>query len=129
MIILQLISFVLLFSQNRFGVINDSNSKLKYHDYNQMTDYLKKLSSDYPELTNLYTVGNSVENRQLWVLEITENPGKHELLKPEFKYVGNMHGNEPVGRELLLILSNYLLKNFHTNETVLTISTNIKIIL
>ena len=38
------------------------------------------------------------------------------LLKPMMKLIANMHGNEAVGRELMLALSRYLLQNYHADD-------------
>ena len=90
----------------------------EHHDYQAMAAILKEIHKQWPKITNLYSVGKSIENRELWVLEISDNPGRHEKGEPEFKYVGNMHGNEVVGRELLLHLANYLCSKYDSDKEV-----------
>uniref|UniRef100_A0A8B9N3U9 Carboxypeptidase D n=2 Tax=Accipitrinae TaxID=8955 RepID=A0A8B9N3U9_9AVES len=90
----------------------------RHHHFSDMEIFLRRYANEYPNITRLYSVGKSVELRELYVMEISDNPGVHEAGEPEFKYIGNMHGNEVVGRELLLNLIEYLCKNFGTDPEV-----------
>jgi len=47
-----------------------------------MTTWLKDLAERFPQITYLYTIGQSVQNRELWVLIVSRNPREHELLRP-----------------------------------------------
>ncbi|GMT00523.1 hypothetical protein PENTCL1PPCAC_22697 [Pristionchus entomophagus] len=91
-------------------------TKIRNHDYTRMTSWLKETALSYPNITSLYSAGKSTEGRDLWVLIISDNPFVHEELEPEIKYVGNMHGNEVVGRETLLYLIDILCKNYGKNK-------------
>ncbi len=50
----------------------------KHHNYEEMEALLRKVSREYPEITKLYSIGQSVEGRELYVLEISDLPGQHE---------------------------------------------------
>ena len=50
----------------------------KYHNYSELTSLLRSYSDDYPSITKLYSIGQSADKRELWVLEISDNPGQHE---------------------------------------------------
>jgi len=83
-----------------------------HHDTEAANKLLHEVNERCPDISQLYSVGKSVEGRDLMVIEFSTHPGRHDLLKPEFKYVANMHGNEVVGRELLLKLADDLCSKY-----------------
>jgi carboxypeptidase D len=62
---------------------------------------LKAIAQKFPDLTKLYSIGKSVKNRNLWVMKLSRN-AKVDDDRPEFKYIANMHGDEIVGREVMI---------------------------
>ncbi|KAM7277643.1 hypothetical protein ACFE04_004777 [Oxalis oulophora] len=79
-----------------------SNSDLE----NSIKSFVKRCS----HISTFYSIGNSVNGIPLWVIEISDKPGVVEP-EPAFKFVGNLHGDEPLGRELLMRLANWICDN------------------
>jgi murein tripeptide amidase MpaA len=83
-----------------------------YHDYAKLTELLKNYSSSFANKAHLYSIGKSVQGRELWVLAMADTqPNVHIPLRPEVKYVGNMHGNEVPSKEILIHFIDYVLRN------------------
>lgn len=92
----------------------------RYHNYEDMLDFMQRVHQKCPDITYLYNLtghpDKTVEGRNLAVIVISDDPQRHEVGEPEFKYVGNMHGNEVVGRELLLDLMDYLCDEYRSGN-------------
>ncbi len=72
-----------------------------YHSYSDITALLQRYNQQFSTKTHLYSIGKTVENRDLWVLAIADSqPDGHVPLRPETKYIGNMHGNEVPSKEM-----------------------------
>ena len=68
-------------------------------------DYVERCGS----ISRLQTHGASASGLPLNVLIVGSGAGQTALqAKPAFRYVGNMHGDEPTGRQLLLGLAEWL---------------------
>lgn len=99
----------------------------KYHHYDDLSKFMHDMEKKYPEISKLHTIGKSVKNRDLLALQITDNVEGVEPGEPMFKYVGNMHGNEAVGREILIYLIQYLLENYEKDDRVTSLIKNTNI--
>ena len=83
-----------------------------------MVQKLVSLAARFPNLAMVESVGKSVKGRQLAFIKISANVTRRSNLEPMFKYVGNMHGDETVGRQMILYLAQYLLQNYHRDARV-----------
>lgn len=92
-----------------------TTSYTHYEDLRQLFD---SLADRYPNLARVLSIGKSVEGRDLLVLEISENVGQRSPGEPMVKYVANMHGDEVVGRQLLIILGQYLLDRYGKDDRI-----------
>lgn len=99
-----------------------------YYTYETMSAKLKSWQAAYPSRTRLFSLGKSVEGRELWCLEISPRPGIQSDFRPNVKYIGNMHGDEVVGRELLMSFIELLLTSDRDDVRDLTNSMNIFIV-
>jgi len=87
--------------------------EFKHHNNTEMAAVLQQVHNRCPDISRLYTLSeSSVLGVPLYVLEFSDHPGHHELTEPEMKYIANMHGNEVLGRELLLHLADHLCTSY-----------------
>ncbi|KAL1428423.1 hypothetical protein MTO96_002802 [Rhipicephalus appendiculatus] len=96
----------------------------KYLDYNETTTFLHNLAIKHRSLASVYSIGKSVQGRELWVLKITTDPNVRSIGKPLFRYTANIHGNEALGRQLLLYLAEYMLENYGNDSRITRLVNN-----
>uniref|UniRef100_A0A5S6QTK6 Peptidase M14 carboxypeptidase A domain-containing protein n=1 Tax=Trichuris muris TaxID=70415 RepID=A0A5S6QTK6_TRIMR len=104
-------------AQQKIGTLREPVD-FRHHHYTDLVRWMSWYASRYSQITHLHSIGRSVEGRELLVLVISTSPYRHEPGRPEFKLVGNMHGNEVLGRECLLYLIQVLCENYGSNEYV-----------
>ena len=103
---------------------------MKYHTNEEYRNELTFLENLNPQHAIKFSLGTSyIKNTPIQGIRLSKNIGKIIVkprqetgiyndnfkqtlpgLRPMVKLIGNIHGNEPVGRELLMQFANYILK-------------------
>ncbi|XP_034721957.1 inactive carboxypeptidase-like protein X2, partial [Etheostoma cragini] len=86
--------------------------EFRHHSYSEMVELIKSVNAECPNITSVYSLGRSSKGLDIMAMIISGNPTEHEIGEPELRFTAGLHGNEAVGRELLLLLMQFLCKEF-----------------
>ncbi|CAJ1067981.1 inactive carboxypeptidase-like protein X2 [Xyrichtys novacula] len=86
--------------------------KFKHHSYTEMVALMKSVHDECPNITSIYSLGRSTKGLEIMAMVISGNPTEHEIGEPEFRFTAGLHGNEALGREMILLLMQYLCKEY-----------------
>ncbi len=90
----------------------------KYHSEDVVYIWLKRWAEKYPELIELYQVGESFEGRPILQITMTNKKTGKDTDKPAAFFEGGRHSGEVTGTECVLWLIKYLLDNYGTDPDV-----------
>jgi Zinc carboxypeptidase/Secretion system C-terminal sorting domain len=92
-----------------------------YLTFAEVVTELDNMRTLYPNLISArQSIGKSIENRDLWMVKISDNPDTDED-EMEILYTGLHHAREPQGMTTVIYFMWYVLENYGTDPTVTTL--------
>jgi hypothetical protein len=90
-----------------------------YTTYGELSQLVTDIASDYGKITELYSNrGRTIEDRIIWMMKISDNPGMDEDSEPEVLFVGAHHGNEQIGNEVAIYIIQTLTEGYGRNPRI-----------
>jgi hypothetical protein len=86
---------------------------------------LRRVHAAYPKLTQLKTIGHSIQKRPMFAMRITNEKGAQD--KPQVLYLTTHHAREWVATQMGMRLINYLTENYGTDSRVTDLLDNVEI--
>jgi len=90
---------------------NESYFPEQYRNYSEYVEEINNLSTDNPNITSLFFINKSWENRPIWALKIAANPNKTKIL-----YVANQHAREIITTDIALEWANWLIDGYRSGD-------------
>jgi carboxypeptidase T len=100
------------------GAGNDKAGDLNglYHNYAETESFLLDLAERFPNLATVFSAGQSIEGRELFVIKISDNVETDED-EPNIFIVGCHHAREWLSVEIPLLFAQHLLTHYSDNST------------
>jgi murein tripeptide amidase MpaA len=89
-----------------------------YYDYKDLTQILRSLAEGHPEFVRLESIGQSYEQRDIWLATVTNFEAGEPHEKPGFWADGNIHAGEISGSTACLYLLNHLVSEYGEQQDV-----------
>ena len=87
-----------------------------YHNYTEIVNTLFEMNSTYPEIVDVFSIGKSWQNRDIYCIRLTNETNTYP--KPKVFFVGYHHAREPITAELTLYFAVEAVSNYGANSTI-----------
>jgi carboxypeptidase T len=89
-----------------------------YYTFAQMVTAMDNLVAAYPSIVQKFSLGTSVEGRDIWCIKISDNVATDETSEPEVLYMGLQHAREAIGGSSMIFLMQYLCENYAIDSKI-----------
>jgi len=80
---------------------------------------MDRLAATYPGIVSpRFSLGRSIEGRDIWAMRISDNPGVHEPGEPVAWFDALHHAREPMSGESMLLFADWLASRYGTDPVV-----------
>ena len=89
-----------------------------FYTYDEVVSELDSMHLNYPNLTSgKQSLGLSIENRDLWMIKVSDNPDVDEN-EPEVFFTALHHAREPEGLMVLMYFLDYILEKYGSDAEI-----------
>ena len=111
--------------ENATATLNTSFAE-GYRTLTEATDFLNTTAENYANITNLFSIGQTYENREIYCLEISDNPSVDEN-EPGVLFMGLHHAREWPTLEICLYIIQMLTEGYGSDNTITSLVENRRI--
>lgn len=102
------------------------NFRGEYHTLSEMEEILENIANNHTNITNLTSIGKTYEDRDIWCLEISDNPGEDEG-EPGVFFMGLHHAREWPSLEICLHIAQELTSEYGFDQKITDVVDNCRL--